>query len=274
MRINKWDVSEANARQIRFVNGHHALSNNSVWNTGSSRPVFQRNQLGFKSFTVDLCIKGDGYAEIVKNRGIVISHLLDPVILTLDGIDHYFKAILNKYSISEKSKQKWHIISFEFVGYEYAETEEFMVEVSTSFNIQNMGTVETPVVLELTPKKDALDIPYEQMRLSILCDGDGKYIIDDEDEAAIGSYDYDALMIDGLCRDPRTGEKLIIEIRNITPGKTVVIDGETGLITEDGVVKIDDIEMWGLPTIQPGDNHITTNNNWLNIRVRYNPRFM
>ena len=60
------------------------------------------------------------------------------------------------------------------------------------------------------------------------------------------------LVITGLSRDPRTGEELEIEVKNFTPGKKIIIDGETGLITEDGKVKIDDVEIWALPDLQPG----------------------
>lgn len=273
MLINGWDISNANARQARVINNHHALSNGSTWNTGSNRPIFQRNQMGFKNIVIDLWVKGDGYQDIVNNRGLILSHLMDDVVLTLDWIDHKFRAVLNKYNITETSKQKFHVLSLEFTGYEFADTEEFPISVSTSFIINNIGTAETPVILEITPQSGVIDIPYDQMKAAIICDEDGKFLVDD-DGSVIASYDFDTLVIEGLCYDPRTNESLTIEIRNITPGKTIVINGETGLITEEGIVKIDDVDIWALPTIQPGENQITTNNNWLSIVVRYEPRFM
>lgn len=274
MLIDGWDIKEAKAKQARFVNGHHALTNDSIWNAGSNRPIFQRSRMGFKTFTIDLWVKGSGYEEIVKNRGIILSHLIDVAVIKPDNTSHYFKAVLNKSSISEKSKQRWHVLSLELIGYEYAEEETLSGDISTSFEIENTGTTETPVILELVPKGGAIDIPYEQMVASIICDEDGSYLIDEEDGAAIASLDYKDLVIEGLCRDPRTGEDLPITIRNITPGKKITIDGETGLITEAGTVKIDDVDIWALPTIQPGRNQITTNNNWLNVTVKYEPRFM
>lgn len=273
MLINDWDISNAKARQARVIDNHHSLSNSSVWNTGSNRPIFQRNQLGFKTFTVELWVKGAGYQEIVNNRGLILSHLMGEVILKLDWFDHQFKAVLNKVSVTEASKQKFHVLSLEFCGYEFADMEEFPISISTDFVINNIGTAETPVILEITPQSGVIDIPYDQMRASIICDEDDLFLADD-DEAVIVSYDFDSLIIDGLCYDPRTNESLPIEIRNITPGRMITIDGETGLIAEDGVVKIDDVDIWALPTIQPGENRIKTNNNWLSITVRYEPRFM
>lgn len=274
MLIDGWDISEAKARQARFINGHHALSNSSAWNTGSNRPIFQRNQLGFKAFTIELWVKGNGYQEIVENRGIILSHLLDSVIIEPDWTTHKFKAVLNRYSTDEKSKQRFHVLKLEFVGYEYSETQEYSIDVSTTFTIQNIGTAETPVILELVPKGGAVGIPYDQMDAFILCDDDGAYIIDEGDEAAIATYDYDTLTIDGLCYDPRTGDSLTIEVRNLTPEEKIIIDGETGLITENGKVKIEDVDIWALPTLQPGENVIRTNNNWLSVTVRYDPRYM
>ena len=273
MLINGWDIAEANARLARFTDGHHSLSNGSEWNTGSSRPIFQRNKMGFKDFTAELWVKGNGYQEIVENRGCILNHLMDVSVITVDWMNHKFRGILKKYSCDEKIKQRMHILKLEFSGYEYEDETSFSIEVSTSFVINNTGTAETPVILELIPKGGSIDIPYDQMEASILCDSDDVYLVDD-DGVSISSYDYDALLIDGLCRDPRTGENVTIEVRNITPGKKIVIDGDTGLITEDGVIKIDDVEIWELPTIQPGENLITTNNNWLEVTVKYEPRYM
>lgn len=274
MKINGWDVSNAKAKQARFTNGHHSLSNDSSWNEGSSRPIFQRNQMGFKPFTIELWVKGDDYQEIVENRGTILSHLIDPAKIEIDGNDHLFYGILDKYDASELSKDWLHVLKLEFVGYEYAEKQEYTVDVSATFSITNIGTAPTPVRLEIIPKGGPVDIPEDQMIAYVICDDDGKGIADSEDGAVIASHDYNTLVISGLSRDTQTGEALDIEIRNTTPGKTISIDGETGLILEDGAVKIDDVDIWSLPTLQPGENVITTNNNWLGVAVHYNPRFM
>lgn len=273
MLIDGWDIQAANARQARFVAGHHALSNSSSWNTGSNRPVFQRNQMGFKDITLELWVKGNGYQEIVTNTGVILSHLLDTVELAPDWTTHKFKAILNKYSVDETAKQRFHVLKLEFLGYEYSEAENYEIEVSTVFSITNIGTAETPVILELVPLGGAIDIPYDQMEAAIICDNDDALIVDD-DGVSIATYDYDTLVIQGLCSDPRTGDNLDITIRNITPGKKIAIDGTTGLILEEGEVKIDDVDIWALPTLQPGENQIKTNNNWLKVTVIYEPRYM
>lgn len=273
MLIDGWDIAQANARQARYIDGHHDLKNDSAWNEGSNRPIFQRSSMKFKTFIIDLWVKGKDYQDIVDNRGRILARLIAPAIIEPERTTHKFKAVLNKYNVTETSKDRFHVLSLEFFGYEYLDTEKFTIDVNTTFTIINAGTVETPVTLEITPIGGAVDVPEDQMDGYMLCDEDEACIIDD-DEAAIGGYDYDTLIIQGLCRDVRTGNDLDIVIRNITPEKKIIIDGETGLITEDGKVKIEDVDIWALPTLQTGENVIRTNNNWLRIAVNYKPRFM
>ena len=115
------------------------------------------------------------------------------------------------------------------------EAEPFTIEVSTNFVIENVGTAPTPVTLELTPKGRARGGPGgSDGGIHHLRRRRGLYYVDEADGAAIASHDYDTLVITGLSRDPRTGEELEIEVKNFSPGKKIIIDGETGLITEDG----------------------------------------
>lgn len=273
MKIDGWDIALANARQARYTDGHHALSNDSAWTEGSNRPIFQRNRYGFKKFTLELWVKGDGYQEIVDNRGVILSHLIGEVVLEPDWTTHKFRAVLNKYNVTESSKQRFHVLKLEFNGYEYEDVKEYETEANTEFVIENVGTMETPVTLELTPIGGAVDIPDEQTEAYLICDEDGGYLVDD-DGTVIAGYDHSTLIIDGLCRDPRTGESLLIEVRNYKLEQKIVIDGETGIITENGEIKIEDVDVWSLPTLQPGENLIRTNNNWLRVVVRYKPHFM
>ena len=192
MKIDGWDIRNAKARQARYINNHHSLSNGSVWNAGSNRPIFQKNQMGFKSFTLELWVKGDGYQEIVDNRGLILSRLMGEVVLEPDWTEHKFWAVLNKFSITESSKQRFHVLSLEFNGYEYVEAEPFTIEVSTNFVIENVGTAPTPVDAGTYPKGRSRGGSRRiRWRHPIICDADGAYIVDEADGAVIASHDYD-----------------------------------------------------------------------------------
>lgn len=106
--------------------------------------------------------------------------------------------------------------------------------------ITNPGNIWTPCIVEITPR-------------------------------AAGAS---AFTVKGINRNPDTGESLPVTIRNTTKDKTVILDGETGKITEAGVNKSADVDIWSLPVLMPGTNRITLDNTWMDITVKYRPRFM
>ena len=61
------------------------------------------------------------------------------------------------------------------------------------------------------------------------------------------------------------------EIRKLI---NAILDGETGKITEAGVNKSADVDIWSLPVLGPGTNRITLDSTWMDIKVKYRPRFM
>lgn len=62
-----------------------------------------------------------------------------------------------------------------------------------------------------------------------------------------------------------------ITIKNLTSGQTIIIDGEKGLVTENGENKWLDYDGWGFPKLLPGTNEITTD---IPITIRYKPRWL
>lgn len=62
-----------------------------------------------------------------------------------------------------------------------------------------------------------------------------------------------------------------IEIKNLTAGNKVIIDGEKGLVTENGQNKWLDYDSWGFPKLEPGENRIITE---IPITVKYKPRWI
>lgn len=74
------------------------------------------------------------------------------------------------------------------------------------------------------------------------------------------------LTISGLTQDP-------IEILQTTQGKKIVINAMTAEITEDGEDKAQDVQIWELPYLLPGENTLTLNYA-ADITIRFEPRFM
>ncbi|WP_346884310.1 phage distal tail protein [Clostridium sp. UBA4395] len=75
------------------------------------------------------------------------------------------------------------------------------------------------------------------------------------------------IVLTGLSDEPMT-------IKNLTGGKKVIIDGEEGIVTVDGVNKFNDTDMWEFPRLKSGANTITVSRNNVDINIKYKPRFI
>lgn len=241
MLIGSWDISNADAKQWNVKPGFHSLKNKSEWNTGAAVPVLFQSEIGFKPFSVILVVKTEGGRPAILSRcSEILSHLTEPQELTLDGFDHKFYAVLTKFGHEETAMRRWHKLTLEFQGYEYAETETIQsFSGATEFVVANAGNIVTPAIIEITPQIGVASI-----------------------------------QLTGICREPETGEDLTVTIRELTTGIKVVLDGSKALFTQDGQLKAGDIDIWERPTLLPGNNTITINSNRMDITVRFHPRFM
>lgn len=77
-----------------------------------------------------------------------------------------------------------------------------------------------------------------------------------------------------------TGDILIagfadnIEIAECTAGKTITIDGKTGLIMEGRSPKIADVDIWALPELPPGESTIACTDDGAIMTVTVTPLYM
>lgn len=239
MKIDSWDIVQADARQWNVTPGFHEMKNDSEWTRGSPVPVMMRNEIGFKPLSVRVLIKADGGRQAILARASeILSHLVEPVDLELDGFPHKYHAVLTGHKYEETAKQHFHALTMDFDCFEYGD--EVVQEFSgqTELAVTNPGNILTPVIVEVTP----------QIGMAFV-------------------------VLTGLCRDPVTGADLPIRLGDVETSKTVTIDGETGLVTQDGELK-ENVEFWGIPTLLPGENRITVDSNRMDVKVRFRPRFM
>lgn len=247
MKINGWDISEANAEQWNVTPGFHTISNDSEWSRGSPKPVMFKSDVGFKTLQISLLVKADQNRQAILHQcSEILAHLKEPAELELDDFDHKFFGTLKKYSFIENAlgipRVKYNSagkLILEFDGYEYADEEVKIGSGTTEITLMNYGNILTPAIIEITPQ--------------------------------IGMA---SITITGICRDLNTGEDLPVQINNLETGKTVILDGESGLFTQNGELKAGDIEIWEVPTLFPGENKITVSSDRMDIIVRYRPRFM
>lgn len=73
------------------------------------------------------------------------------------------------------------------------------------------------------------------------------------------------LKITGLSDDP-------LIVKNLKNNKKIIIGD--GTVTQDGINKFEDTDMWEFPFLVPGKNTITLSKDTCNITIKYNPRFI
>lgn len=251
MKINEWDIAEANAKQWNVTPGFSTIKNNSEWVNGSPTPFLSPGHSGFKKMNVAILVRGPDREGILWNCGEILAKSKEPVKWELDGFSHKFYGAVTNYTFQENPLGRSRIagnkvakLTLELSCYEYGERLDgtaFFESASEKKDIviKNPGNLYTPCILEIIPKVGVAE-----------------------------------LVIDGIGRNIETGETLPVTIKKLTLGKKVILDGENGLFTEDGTNKSEDVEIWSLPMLAPGINTITLDNTWMDITVRYRPRYM
>lgn len=241
MQINGIDISQWHARQWAVSIGNHAITNSSEWNRGSPDPFLTGGAISFKTIKVTLLIKDSTRETMTLDRSNIVAALLEPADIVLDGFIHKFRAVLSKDASFEETvnyrQDRWHKLNLELQGYEYGS--EVAVSGSSELSIVNPGNLNTPAVLELLPTISTVPVT-----------------------------------IQGICRDPATGEDSPVVVRALTTNKKVIIDGETGLITQEGAQKAGDVDLWELPLLAPGVNTITCDNVNITMTIKFKPRYM
>ena len=71
-----------------------------------------------------------------------------------------------------------------------------------------------------------------------------------------------------------TGFGKAITVKNLHKNIAVIIDGEQGLITENGINKFADADMWDFPTLNPGANTINLSIPGAPLNIQYKPKFI
>lgn len=239
MRINGNDISIYGARQWNVTPAFSALTNKSQWAAGAALPLLLESEVGMKRIKVSVMMEGENRGAIWRNANRLVAALLKPVEIKLDGFPNLYHVVLSNATYAELSLQKYHKATLEFIGYEHGEENTVKGGMGKRFYVEILGDIETPAVIEIKP--------------------------------LIGKA---SLTIKGIVWDCRAEEDRPVTISKLTARKTIVLDGETGLITEDGANKIGDVDIWGLPMLRPGTNLLELDQEDVEWVVRYKPRFV
>lgn len=238
MTIDGMDIKEYGAQQWNVTPAYASITNNSQWEAGSLNPLILPGTAGLKKIKISVLIHGTSRQDIWAKGGKLVTRLLNPSIIKLDGFEHYFYLVLINPSQAESSIKRFHKATLEMAGYEYGDE----VVVSTSakgITIVNDGNLEAPAAIEIVPQ--------------------------------IGKV---SMEITGIVRNRLTGEDKPVTVQKLTKDRKIIIDGETGLITEGGVNKFPDVTLWDLPSLLPGENAIAWNQDAIDVTIKYMPRYL
>lgn len=233
MLINNIDISTYNAR-ILDVN----IQNSSISNENSTEiknkllPLFLESKASLNSITVTLLINSLDKRQYYLDKSNLLKNMLEPFEIYFKDRDLRFKCILNNQTDQASVRQIRGRFQLTFIGYNKENEIIETINRVNSKNINARGNLKVPIVLEITPIIDMIDVT-----------------------------------ISGLSEDP-------LIIKNLKGNKKIIIDGIEGTVTQDGINKFTDVDMWEFPFLSPGTNTININKDTCNITIKYNPRFL
>lgn len=201
-----------------------------LWLKNSLLPIFSKQKFNFVLVDIKLYVKGLNESDVKSKVGSLINKSKECVLNFED--DFYYKSFLINSSIENTLKKETRKLNLSFVAYAYKGESIEIINRITSKTINVSGNLETPVILEVTPSIDLID-----------------------------------LTINGL------DEEAII-LKNLKANKKLIVNGEEGTVTVDGINKYGDTDMWGFPRLKPGANTITVSKNNVDITIKYKPRYI
>lgn len=244
MKVNGIDLKERYGSKIRI--GQQTIRERTIvnftnWIDEADRPT-QENDPKFKFFDVEaeLIVIGTSKTE----AELTVSNIIADCRYGSIELDNVELDLTGELKEAEKEfKKRWvYALSLVFQAWEKSGSEVAVtVEDASSKEINVIGNRETPCIIELVPS------------------------------GAITKY-----TIKGAARDPVTGEEEEIILKNLSAGKTVIIDGESCTVTENGANKYGEAEMWEFPTLLPGSNALTFISSSVpcNVTIKYKPRYI
>ena len=151
MQLNGKDVSSYGGKKRTIVLGNAELSNGSTWIAGSVSPYLEDNQIGFKTLTITLWMKGSSTSQIKDNISDLLAELVEISEISDPDLSHKFKGYLKKHSKKVLIEGRNTILTLEFSGYEFSDG-TIIKTATQSFTADTGGNLRCPVVLEITPK--------------------------------------------------------------------------------------------------------------------------
>ena len=116
------------------------------------------SEVGFKKITIKILFEAIDRNTAYKNISDFMANFIDETDIKFNNLEHYFHAYLTNSSIEDTEFDEWLYLNLELDGYEYGEEVVEVMEGVTEKTIFVKGNVETPCIVEITPKADLSEI--------------------------------------------------------------------------------------------------------------------
>lgn len=233
MLINNIDISKYNARVLDVNIQNSSISNLSDLDIKNKLlPLFLQSKVALNNITVTLLINSLDKRQYYLDKSNLLSNMLDSFDIYFKDRNLKFKCVLVNQADQASLRQIRGRFQLTFIGYNLENEVIETINRVTSKTVDAFGNYKVPIIMEITPVIDIID-----------------------------------LKITGLSEDP-------LIVKNLKGTKTIIIDGINGTVTQDGINKFNDTDMWEFPFLIPGKNNISVSKDTCNITIKYNPRFL
>lgn len=233
MLINNIDISKYNARVLDVNIQNSSISNLSDFDIKNKLlPLFLKSKVSLNNITVTLLINSLDKRQYYLDKSNLLSNMLDSFDIYFKDRNLKFKCVLVNQADQPSLRQIRGRFQLTFIGYNLENEVIETINRITSKTVDAFGNYKVPIIMEITPVIDMID-----------------------------------LKITGLSEDP-------LIVKNLKGTKTIIIDGINGTVTQDGINKFNDTDMWEFPFLVPGKNNILLSKDTCNITIKYNPRYI
>lgn len=232
MLINGKPIELYGAKQLTVDFSPSQQSTTYEWNAGARLPILIDAYATFKSTTILLKVTGANRQEAVKNASIIHGLAAGSAEYELDGYPGWLLCGVLESAPDLKKTVEKSVYKLTLKVQGYLRSKE---QKSAEANRTTMGHVYVEGTRD-TPITLEVTPVIDMLEFSIY----------------------------GVAERG-------ITIKNLSKGITIYIDSATGLVTENGKNKFDDVIMFEFPHLEPGSQEITFSESTCNVTIKYYP---
>ena len=157
MFINNKSIKTFGAKVEKKYISSVDIESNIEWLKGNLLPTLLDTEISFKTINIELLFRA-------KNRDLILQNISNFIKETIEcdirfrNLSNNYHCFITNHSQKESEFDDWLFLELEFIGYEYSN--EITLDCSNVLTktINVLGNKNTPVILEITPSINAIDL--------------------------------------------------------------------------------------------------------------------